>query len=333
MENERERKKRTLITKDIVRTIRKSILKEMKLKEIAEEVEISVSATRSISDKISKGLSDDEITSVKKGRCSSYEETLKSEIRLLIEHDPSHTLASLRNILIERNINVSIPTISKYLKSMEFTRKRLTLVPKERNSPQNVDLRQSFCRTNNSIPDNNLVFLDETGFNLHTSKQYGYSIKNTKCFVTVPANRGKNVSLMAAITVNGILSFKIVDGAYNGDIFCDFITNNLRPYFLTNPHFVLVLDNCAFHRRRDVIDLLGQSNVSVYFLPPYSPQLNPIEEYFSCLKANYTSIRPFPKTSNEVKATLNWLIPTIGIDFCGWYCNMRKWVLKGIARQ
>nr|XP_047135744.1 uncharacterized protein LOC124812766 [Hydra vulgaris] len=251
----------------------------MKLKEIAEEVEISVSATRFISDKICKGLSDDEIASVKKGRRSSYDETLKSEIRMLIEHDPSHTLASLRNILVERNINASIPTISKYLKSMEFTRKRLTLVPKERNSPQNIDLRQSFCRTINSIPDNNLVFLDETGFNLHTSKQYRYSIKNTKCFVTVPANRGKNVSLMAAITVN-------------------------------------VLDNCAFHRRRDVINLLSQSSVSVYFLPPYSPQLNPIEEYYSCLKANYTSIRPFPKTSNEVKATLNSLKPTIGVDFC-----------------
>ncbi|XP_065671801.1 uncharacterized protein LOC136089676 [Hydra vulgaris] len=287
----------------------------MKLKEIAEEVEVS--ATRSNSDKISAG---------------AYDETLISETRLLIEHDPFHTLASLRNILIEGNINASIPTISKYLKSMELTRKRLTLVPKEINSQQNVDSRQSFCRTINSTPDNNLVFLGETGFNLHTSKQYGYSIMNTKCFVTVPANRGKNVSLMAAnvslmaanvslmaaITVNGILSFKIVDSVYIGDIFCDFITNNLRPYFQTNPHSVLVLDNCAFNRRRDVINLPCQSNVSVYILPPYSPQLNLIEENFSCLKANYTSIRPFPKISNEVKATLSLFIPLIGIDSCGW---------------
>jgi len=144
--------------------------KEIKLKEIVEEVEISISCARALCEKISKGMSAEEILNIKKGRPSNLNEDLKSEIRNILDVDPSNTLKSLANNLNNKNINAAPSTISKYLKKMEFTRKRLSLVPQERNSPRVIDERQRYCRLMNNVPNSDLVFLDETGFNLHTKK-------------------------------------------------------------------------------------------------------------------------------------------------------------------
>ena len=184
---------------------------------------------------------------------------------------------------------------------MDITRKRLTLVLIEKNSNKNIDLRQGYCRNINTIPDQCLVFLDEIGFNIHTKKKYGYSIKNTKCYVSVLVNRGKNISLMAAITINGVERFELVEGAYDGNMFMNFINIHLKTYFEANTRHILVMDNCAFHHRRDVIELLNSLSISHCFVPPHSPQLNPMEEYFSCLKANYTSARAAPQNKNVLK--------------------------------
>ena len=88
----------------------------------------------------------------------------------------------LTETLAQNGITTSAPTISRYLKGMEITRKRLSIVPRERNTPRIIDLRQEFCRRINNIQDENLVFLDETGFNLHTKQNYGYSLKIRSAF-------------------------------------------------------------------------------------------------------------------------------------------------------
>ena len=154
-------------------------------------------------------------TCTKKGRPQGQSNILKSELRVLLERDPSHTTRSLKDTLFQNGITTSAPTISRYLKAMEITRKRLTSVPRERNTLRTIDLRQDFCSRINNIQDENQVFLDETGFNLHTKQNYGYSSKNKKCFLTLPANRGKNISLMLAINSNGIVAHELKEGAYN----------------------------------------------------------------------------------------------------------------------
>ena len=333
MAEEFVRRNRTTVSKDILKQVRRSLGKEIKLKEIAKEVEISISCARSLSDKIVTGLSDDDILGIKKGRHAKPNEILKSEIRSLIDSDPSHTLNTIRNCLREKGINSAPSTIAKYLKSMEMTRKRLTLVPRERNSTKILDLRQEYCRYISNVLDQNLVFLDETGFNLHTRQKYGYSLKNTKCFVTVPANRGSNISLMTAINTRGIVAHEIKEGAYNGTLFIDFISNKLKSHFEAHPHDVLIMDNCAFHHRRDVVELLNDLRISFKFLPAYSPQLNPIEEYFSHLKSKYVSAMPAPANKTEVINQLNNIIADDSIGFGGWFSHMRTWIERGISRH
>ena len=91
-----------------------------------------------------------------------------------------------------------------------------------------------------------------------------------------PANKGVNISLMAAIDINGVISYELKDGAYNGIPFINFFTEKLLLYFKNKLTSVLIMDNSRFHNNVDVIKLLKFNKVNYKFLPPYSYQLNPI---------------------------------------------------------
>ena len=120
-----------------------------------------------------------------KHRKTSSNEVVKSKIRVLFERDPSHTLLSLKHAICDIGVVISTATIARHLK-MDFTRKRLNMVPVERNTTRTLNPRQEYCKRINNTPDTNLVLLDDTCFNMHTRKHYGYSLKNTICYVTRP---------------------------------------------------------------------------------------------------------------------------------------------------
>jgi hypothetical protein len=92
------------------------------------------------------------------------------------------------------NTNISQPTISRKLKKIKFTRKLLSLIPIERNSQANIDIRFNYSNDISRFPFNNLIFLDECGINFHTKRHYEYSSHNTPAFINVPGNRGVNLS-------------------------------------------------------------------------------------------------------------------------------------------
>ncbi|KAF7684944.1 hypothetical protein CDIK_4307 [Cucumispora dikerogammari] len=104
----------------------------------------------------------------------------------------------MKFLLEKDNIKRSRPTISKSLKRMNISRKSLSTVPSDRNSPRVIVLRYSYGRECELFSSENFAYLDETGFNLHTTTNYGYSLVNTKAFVNVVSNRGQNISLLAA---------------------------------------------------------------------------------------------------------------------------------------
>jgi len=327
------RKSRKTVTKEIIRLVRRLLEREMSLVQIADEVEISISCARSLCEKISCGSSDEEILQPKKGRPILPDDEIKSKIRVIIDRDPSHTLQSIREELMTKGTVISTPTISRYLKKLDYTRKRLSIVPIERNSTRTLDMRQEYCRKVNKIPDANIIFLDETGINLHNKKSYGYSMKNTKCFLTLPANRGKNNSVMMAISIRGIVGHGLVEGSYNGNLFGCFIKEHLKQHFDSNPNDVLVMDNVAFHHRSDIIEMLNEFGISYMFLPPYSPQLNPIEEYFSYFKSKYSSLRPRPINKIQLQERIIGLIQNEMVEFDGWFKHMRTWIERGISRH
>jgi transposase len=333
MTQELHRKKRKTVTKEIIKSVRKSMCKEFTLKNIAEEAEISYFCAYKLVEKIQNGMNDEEILNTKKGRPSTVNVILTSKVRNLLAQNPASTLKMLKESLQNENCMTSKATISRAIKNMNYTRKRLSKVPEERNSIGLINLRQEYCRGLESIPDPNLVFLDETGFCLHQTKKYGYSLKNTKCFLNVPANRGRNVSLMCAINLMGVIGFEMKEGAFDGNSFLQFIEEKLVPYFRGNRGSILIMDNCRFHHRLDVKQFLIEKNILFMYLPAYSPQLNPIEEFFSYLKSKYTDIQPLSRNKNEIINRVSNIFENDVVCFLGWFRHMRVWIERGLSRQ
>lgn len=208
---------------------------------------------------------------------------------------------------------------------MEYSRKRLVKIPMERNSQRTIENRQLYARGIEYLSDSCLIYLDETGVNQHQTRNYGYSPINSKSYKLVKANRGTNISCMVAIKVTGVICFELKDGAFNGDDFIIFIKTHSLPHFQRNPTDVLIMDNCRFHHRRDVTMLLEEKRIPFMFLPPYSPQLNPIEEYFSSFKSQISAFVTINISRLELKERIIEILNNPIVDFNGWFRNMRRW--------
>ncbi|KAF7689856.1 hypothetical protein CDIK_2818 [Cucumispora dikerogammari] len=202
---------------------------------------------------------------------------------------------------------------------MIYTRKRLVKIPEERNSTRNINARQEYCSVINHISDNKLVFPGETGVNLHHSKNYGYSSKNAKAIKVVKGKRGQNICSLVVIKDSGFFTYETKDGDFEGNVFIEFIRNKLIPHFENNPDDILIMDNRSFHHRIDVIAELEFNNINHWFLPAYSSQLNPIEEYFSHFKAKLASNDQRFINRNELKTRINNILNTEDIVFLSWF--------------
>jgi len=317
----------------MLQRIRKHVaLSSCSVKQIADYEDISLQTSYKIYNKICDGLKDEEIIN-KTGRPKTEKLAIQNQVSQILLRDSSFTQSEISAALHETGTVLSQSTVSRILKDMGYTRKRLVIIPEERNAPKNIDARQIYAREIQFVADTNLVFLDETGMNLHQTRNYGYAPKNMKAYKVVKANRGTNISCMVAIKKTGVLDYTIKDGAFCGNSFISFIQEKLVQHFQNNPNDILIMDNCRFHHRKDVIDLLTTNNILHRFLPPYSPQLNPIEEYFSTLKSDLASIHPSTKDRNELKSRINAKLNNERRNFNGWFTHMRTYVEKALARQ
>jgi transposase len=98
----------------------------------------------------------------------------------------------------------------------------------------------------------------------------------------IPFGHWKTTTLIAALDVNGVRCSTVVDGAVNGDVFEAFVKQVLLPHL--TPGDVVILDNLSSHRRASTQALIESAGAQLLFLPPYSPDLNPIEQVFSKIK-------------------------------------------------
>jgi len=133
------------------------------------------------------------------------------------------------------------------------------------------------------------VWLDETGTDKRDQlRKYGYAFRGVTPVYHRLLRRGDRINAIAAITSSGLLAVELTKATVNGDNFFDFIRSTLiplmRPFDGVSPHSVLIMDNCSVHHVNEVREVLQQAGIIVLFLPPYSPDLNPLEEAFSYIK-------------------------------------------------
>ena len=128
-----------------------------------------------------------------------------------------------------------------------------------------------------------LVFLDETSTNTKLSKRTGWAPKGKRYQTHAPFGLWKTQTFIAGLRCHGLTAPWIVDAPMNKNLFETYVETQLVPTL--SPGDVVVLDNVAFHKSQKVKAIVKQAGAWLLFLPPYSPDLNPIEMAFSKLKA------------------------------------------------
>jgi transposase len=129
-----------------------------------------------------------------------------------------------------------------------------------------------------------LVFVDESGFNTSMTRLYARAPRGKRAYGKVPRNRGKNTTLIAAITLEGAMGESMtIEGAADSEAFEAYVEHFLAPTLEKGQ--VVVLDGLGAHRTQKVTELIEARGAELVFLPSYSPDLNPIEEAFSKIKA------------------------------------------------
>ncbi len=127
-----------------------------------------------------------------------------------------------------------------------------------------------------------LVFVDEMGTNTSLSPLYGWSKKGERAQCSVPRNRGKNTTVLASMSVEGMGPSLAVEGGTTARVFETYVERVLAPTLREGQ--VVVMDNLSAHKGERVRELIEGRGCELMYLPSYSPDLNPIEEAFSKLK-------------------------------------------------
>jgi transposase len=127
-----------------------------------------------------------------------------------------------------------------------------------------------------------LVFVDEMGTHTSLAPVYAYAPIGERAFFKVPRNRGRNTTLIASLQFQGMGPSMAVEGATTREVFEVYVEHFLGPAF--RPGQIVVMDNLGAHRPERVRELIEERDCELLFLPPYSPDLNPIEEAFSKVK-------------------------------------------------
>jgi len=148
--------------------------------------------------------------------------------------------------------------------------------------------RDEFLRTTwrllvaGEVDAERLVFVDEMGTNVSLCPLYAWSRKGKRALGSAPRNWGKNVTLLASITHRGLGPCLAVEGSTTREVFEAYLERVLAPAL--RPGQVVAMDNLSAHKGNRVREIVEGRGCELLYLPPYSPDLNPIEEALSKVK-------------------------------------------------
>ena len=153
---------------------------------------------------------------------------------------------------------------------------------------------------------------------------YGWAHKSDRAYEYVIDSRYKRASIISTTRLNGKRATMIIEGSINGEVFEHYVRKVLAPTLKKGD--IVILDNLSVHRVLGVLDPIYKKGASVMFLPPYSPDLNPIELEWSKIKSTIRSLKP--QTYDELIFSVQMAVKTIP------YLMVYKWFMScGYMRQ
>lgn len=178
--------------------------------------------------------------------------------------------------------------------------------------------RAAFVEAVQGLDYTRLHFVDETSTNLTYCRRYGRAPGGQRVNQAVPLHSGPNVTLIAALTPRGLGAAMTVSGAVNGDVFAAYLEQVLGPTL--RPGDVVVLDNLPAHKVDGLAAVVEQRGARLLYLPPYSPDFNPIELAFSKLKTRLRQLQARTREAleNAIRAATKWIRRT---DARNWFAH------------
>ena len=183
---------------------------------------------------------------------------------------------------------------------------------------RNEAKRAAWREQTRGIDPGRFVWIDETGSHLGMTRRHSRAPRGQRAYGTAPGSRGKNRTLITSLTLAGFGPGLLLDEAIDYDTFEGYIIHRLAPTL--KPDQIVVADNLKVHhsdRAREAIEARG---AQLGHLPPYSPDLNPIEEAFSKVKTFLRSAEPrtLEDHSTAIWAALSTITPQ---DAAGWFAH------------
>jgi transposase len=168
-----------------------------------------------------------------------------------------------------------------------------------------------------------LVFVDESGFNTSMTRLYARAPRGKRAYGKVPRNRGKNTTLIAAITLEGAMGESMtIEGATDSEAFEAYVEHFLAPTLEKGQ--VVVLDGLGAHRPKKIRELIEARGADLVFLPSYSPDFNPIEEAFSKVKALVR--KEGARVREALLEAIRRALAAVTIeDAAGWFAHAGYW--------
>ncbi len=162
------------------------------------------------------------------------------------------------------------------------------------------------------------MFLDESGAKTNMTRLRGRAKGGGRCVDDTPHGHWCTTTMISSIRLDGSTACMAIDGATTAEVFREYVRQVLLPTL--RPGDIVVLDNLSAHKDKEALALIAAAGAEVWFLPPYSPDFNPIEKMWSKIKAFLRSVkaRTFDALLDAIADALQTITPT---DVEGWFSS------------
>lgn len=287
--------------------------------EVARTFEVSRSSVKRY---VKMDLESDSLEPSKQpGPTPKLDDTAQKLLQADLEERPAATLAQRCSYLMElAGVSIGVSTLWRTLKRLGYSHKKRSVEASERDE---FDRAAWKVLVVDQIEADRFVFVDEMGSNTSLYPLCAWSLSGERARCTVPRNRGKNSTLVASMTIEGMGPALVMEGSTDSEVFETYIEKFLAPSLQSGQ--VVVMDNLNIHKSERVREMIEEAGCELLYLPTYSPDLNPIEPAFAKVKV---MLRRAEARAREILVeALGLAISAVSAeDACGFFehCGYRQ---------
>ena len=251
------------------------------------------------------------------GRQSRVTATVESRLRNLLREQPDRTLAELQQGVWEAEggavqCAASVAGVATDAVAVE----KKSLRAQEQDTPENCQRRQAWREQVSQLDPQRLVFLDESGVTTQMTRRYGRAPRGERIREATPAGHWNTLTLLGAMTQQGMLASMTVESPTDGDVFLAYLDEVLCRQLQAGQ--VVVMDNLSVHKVAGVRERIEAVGATLLYLPPYSPDFNPIEQAWSKIKQKLRAAQA--RTVEALEAAVAQALATVtSQDATAWF--------------